>query len=407
MKRDYADRHLEERIAGLHAAIKAWAQQNELWQDVSFERVVKSFDMERGAPTVAALSAGGHFADVVIWPGMGAIHEAPEDQGLSDECKSLMESRGFYGEPFDEGRLNIVPLEHHDKAVFGQFREYMRWKWICSLIQGDFDALNAEMYQYFGKNVDQLTRLTWREFEILVAELLQARGFQAELGPGSGDGGVDVRLVQRDPIGDILTLVQVKRYRVDRRIELQAVQALYGAEVAYGAQGSMFITTSDYQPAAMRFAGRENVRMDLYISDDVRNWCNDASAGIIEDRTRITTDAEIVRAVREARDNPSRVMHAVCGHTMCYNRFCLVLKESAASGLVIDVPSRIIQHDGYKQAGTEVPDLSDEQNVLRTVNTVRRVRKLEANSSFRFSDVDQEREFFAPWNQEPALFYGD
>ena len=103
--------------------------------------------------------------------------------------------------------------------------------------------MNAEMYQYFGKNVDHLTRLTWREFEILVAELLQARGFQAELGPGSGDGGVDVRLVSAGtPIGDILTLVQVKKYRVDRRIELQAVQALYGAEVAYGAQGSMFIT---------------------------------------------------------------------------------------------------------------------------------------------------------------------
>ena len=230
----------------------------------------------------------------------------------------------------------------------------MRWKWICSLIQGDFDALNAEMYQYFGKNSDQLTRLTWREFEILVAELLQAQGFQAELGPGSGDGGVDVRLVQRDPIGDMLTLVQVKKYREDRRIELQAVQALYGAEVAYGAQGSMFITTSDYQPTAMRFAGRENVRMDLYVSDDVRNWCNDASAGIIEDRTRITTDAEIVRAVKEARDNPSGVIYAICGHTICYNRFCLVLKESAGSGLVIDLPTRLIQHDGYKQAGTEV-----------------------------------------------------
>lgn len=169
-------------------------------------------------------------------------------------------------------------------------------------------------------------------------------------------------------------------------------------EALRGAQGSMFITTSDYQPAAMRFAGRENVRMDLYVSDDVRNWCNDASAGIIEDRTRITTDAEIVRAVREARDNPSRVMHAVCGHTMCYNRFCLVLKESAASGLVIDVPSRIIQHDGYKQAGTEVPDLSDERNVLRTVNTVRRVRKLAANSSFRFSDIDQVRTSVGEWS---------
>ena len=46
----------------------------------------------------------------------------------------------------------------------------------------------------------------------------------------------------------------------------------------------------------MRFAGRENVRMDLYISDDVRNWCNGRKApGFIEDRTRITTDAEIVQ----------------------------------------------------------------------------------------------------------------
>ena len=311
------------------------------------------------------------------------------------------------GEPFDEVRLNIVPLEHHDPSAFAQFKEYMRWKWICSLIQGDFDALNAEMYQYFGRHSDQLTRLTWREFEMLVAELLQAQGFQAELGPGSGDDGVDIRLVQRDPIGDLLTLVQVKKNREDRRIELQAVQALYGAEKAYGAQGSMFITTSDYAPVTRRFAGRENVQMDLYASDDVRNWCNDASAGIIEDCTRIATDDEIVRAVNQARGDPRRVIHAGCGHTMRYNKFRLVIKESAGSGLVIDLPKRIVQHDGYKQAGTEVPDLSDERKVLRAVNTVRRVRKLSGNSAVRFSDLDNEREFFSTWNQEPAQFYGD
>ena len=407
MVRNYPDRHLEERIDGLHAAIKAWADQNNLWKDVYFDRVVKSFDMETGAPTVATLTGGGRFGDLVIWPGMGAMHDTEEDQRLSDECERLVASHGFYGEPFDEVRLNIVPLEHHDPSAFAQFKEYMRWKWICSLIQGDFDALNAEMYQYFGRHSDQLTRLTWREFEMLVAELLQAQGFQAELGPGSGDDGVDIRLVQRDPIGDLLTLVQVKKNREDRRIELQAVQALYGAEKAYGAQGSMFITTSDYAPVTRRFAGRENVQMDLYASDDVRNWCNDASAGIIEDCTRIATDDEIVRAVNQARGDPRRVIHAGCGHTMRYNKFRLVIKESAGSGLVIDLPKRIVQHDGYKQAGTEVPDLSDERKVLRAVNTVRRVRKLSGNSAVRFSDLDNEREFFSTWNQEPAQFYGD
>ena len=404
---DYPDRDLEERINGLHTAIKAWGKRNDLWEDAYFERVVKSFNMETGAPTVATLNADGRLADLVIWPGLGAMHESEEDQRLSDEFELLIESHGFCGEPFDVGRLDIAPLEHHDHRVFRQFKEYMRWKWICSLIQGDFDALNAEMYQYFGKNSSQLTRLKWREFEKLVAELLQAQGFQAELGPGSGDGGVDIRLVQRDPIGDLLTLVQVKKYRKDRRIELQAVQALYGAEKAYCAQGSLFVTTSDYESVARRFAGRENVQMDLYVSDDVRNWCNDASAGIIKDCARITTDDKIFRAVSQARGDPRRIIHAQCGHTMLYNKFCLVLKESAGSGLVIDLPKRIIEHDGYKQSGTEVPDLSDDRKVLRAVNTVRRVRKLSGDSTFRFSDIDQDRDFFSTWNREPAQFYGD
>lgn len=92
---------------------------------------------------------------------------------------------------------------------------------------------------------------------------------------------------------------------------------------------------------------------------------------------------------------------------MRYNKFCLVLRESVGSGLVIDLPKRIVQHDGSKQAGTEVPDLADERKVLRKVNTVRRVRKLPGSSAFRFSDIDEDREFFSTWNQEPAQFYGD
>ena len=297
MSLQYPDTQLEERIDRLHADVQEWAEQNDLWHDVSFRRVVKSFNWRTGSPTVTTLCADGPLAELAIYPGIGAIHDTPEAQRLSDECQRLIEGHGFYGEAFHEGRLNIIPLEQHDPLVFRQFREYMRWKWICGLIQGDFDALNAELYQYFGKNSEQLTRLHWREFEKLIAELLQAQGFRAELGRGSADGGVDIRLVQRDPIGDILTLVQVKKYSENRRIELQAVQALHGAKVAEPAQGSMFVTTSDYQPCAREFAGRENVRMDLYVSDNVREWCDDARAGIIEDRTRITTKDAIVRAL--------------------------------------------------------------------------------------------------------------
>ena len=407
MIRQYMDRQLEERIDRLHAAVKAWAEHNDLWHDAIFRKVVRSFDMRTGVPTVTTLCASGLLAELVIYPGIGAIHDTPEAQHLSDECGRLIESHGFYGEPFDEVRLNIFPLEQKDPLVFGQFREYMRWKWICGLIRGDFDALNTELYEYFGKNSDQLARLHWREYEKLIAELLQAQGFQVELGPGSADGGVDIRLIQRDPIGDILTLVQVKKYSRNRRIELQAIQALHGAKEAKRADGSMFVTTSDYQPCARRFAGRENVRMELYVSDDVRKWCDEATAGVIEDKARITTEREVTKALNLARNNPRTIVHSVYGRNMRHNIFSLVLKESAGSSLVVDLPHKIIQHDGYKQAGTEVPDLRDGRKVLQRMNTVRRLKKLRSDSYFRFSDVDQESEFYMTWDQEPAEFYGD
>ena len=338
---------------------------------------------------------------------MGAIHDTHEAQTLSDEYQRIMNNHGFYGEAFTEWRLNILPLEQYDPLLCEQFREYMRWKWICSLVQGDFDALNAELYAYFDKNPDQLHRLHWRDFEKLVAELLESQGFDTELGPGTGDDGIDIRLVQRDPLGDILTLVQVKKYAKHRQVRLQAIQALHGVKAASGASRSVFVTTSDYQPCGRRFAARENVKMDLHVSDDVRRWCRDATAGIIEDKRRIATEKEIIGALKRARDNPKMLIHAGCGYTMRYNRFSLVLKESAGSALAIDVPSRTVQHDGYRQVGTEVPDLADDRAVIRAANTVRRLKKLRRDSGFRFSDLNEELEFYTTWNREPAEFYGD
>ena len=405
--RRYFDKQLEERINKLEVAVETWAKQNDLWHDVCFRRVVKSFDMETGAPTVTTLRAEGDLAELVIHPGIGAIHNTQEAQRLSDECQRIIEGHGFYGETFDVDRLNIIPLEQKDRLVFQSFKEYMRWKWICSLIQGDFDALNSELYEHFSKNSNQFTRLDWRKFEMLVAELLQAQGFEAELGPGHADGGVDIRLLQRDPIGDILTLVQVKKYDINNPIRLQPVQALHGVKEAEGADSSMFVTTSRYLRSTTNFASRENVQMELFVSDDVRKWCADANAGIIEEKERIITEYEVRRALNRARQDPKTIMHARCGYTMQYNKFSLVLKESASSGLAIDLPSRVVQHDGYMQAGTEVPDLRDSRQVLQLRGTARRLKKPSRDSRFAFCDVDEEWEFYTPWNQEPARFYSD
>ncbi|MXZ80507.1 MAG: restriction endonuclease, partial [Gammaproteobacteria bacterium] len=240
-----------------------------------------------------------------------------------------------------------------------------------------------------------------------IAELMEAQGFHVELGPGQGDGGVDLTLLQRDPIGDILTLVQAKKYRANRPIGLQAIQALHGAKEAECADGSMFITTSAYQPSAKRFASRQNVRMRLYVSDDVRKWCEEASAGIIEDKARLVSEQEVIGALDRARANPKSVIHAACGYTLRYNKFSLVLKESTSSALVVDLPHIVVRDDGCQQSGAEVPDLGDTRCVLKRMKTLRRLKKLPSDAHFKYSDIDQQHEFYSSWSQEPEDFYSD
>ena len=60
----------------------------------------------------------------------------------------------------------------------------------------------------------------------------------------------------------------------------------------------------------------------------------------------------------------------------------------------MDLPTRIVQHDGYRQQGTEVADLTDDRRVFRGLDSVRRLKKLAGNPTFRFSDVDEELEFY-------------
>lgn len=88
-------------------------------------------------------------------------------------------------------------------------------------------------------------------------------------------------MLQRDPLGDILTLVQAKRYAPGNKIDLSAVAALHGVAASKAAQKSMFVTTSDYLPPARKFAGRTRIPMTLTTSADVSDWCRDASDGII------------------------------------------------------------------------------------------------------------------------------
>jgi hypothetical protein len=143
----------------------------------------------------------------------------------------------------------------------------------CRLVIPDFEQINSELIAYFAEHPDHLQELSWRKFEELLDAVFKNQGYATELGPGIGDGGVDLRLIYKDTIGQVLTLVQAKRYAAGNPINLQAVQALHGVVTDQRAHRGLFVTTSRYLPVARDFAERQNGRLILATSRDVAAWC--------------------------------------------------------------------------------------------------------------------------------------
>ena len=206
--------------------------------------------------------------------------------------------------------------------------------------------------------------------------MLRNQGFRVELDPSSGDGGIDIKMYQRDPIGDILTAIQVKRYRPDRKIKLEAIQALHGATMAERMNASMFVTTSDYLPSSRSFAARTNVSMTLRISTDVLEWCKEAEAGIIENKASLVSREHVKGKLRYALHDPqSHILHARTGVTVYMNSFALILKETKHAALLMQLPRRIVSHDGYRQRGFEIPAIDPSDATNHRHETVFRAKK--------------------------------
>lgn len=162
-------------------------------------------------------------------------------------------------------------IEHENQPLF--LYQHETFDATCEILAAAIEQITLELIAYFGRNLDELHRIDWRRFEQLLDAIFRNQGFRTELGPGHGDGGVDLRLIQHDSIGEIITLVQAKRYSPHRPLELEAVAALYAAVEDQKASRGLFVTTSRYLPVAVRFAERQHRRLILADSEAVATWC--------------------------------------------------------------------------------------------------------------------------------------
>jgi len=103
-------------------------------------------------PVVTMIWAEGDFRRIVF-------------DDLDMEFYDLLESHGYFLENIDGVTAAIYP---NDEVVSKKFEDYFHWQWVCSLVTEDTSDVYDELYSHFVNNPDDLHKLHWREFEILL-----------------------------------------------------------------------------------------------------------------------------------------------------------------------------------------------------------------------------------------------
>jgi len=135
------------------------------------------------------------------------------------------------------------------------------------------EAISAEFIKYLARHPNLLYDIEPRRFEMLIAELLTDMGYEVELTPQSRDGGRDILAAFNLPHGKILTLVECKRFRPDRKIGIDILERfLWVLDRKDRASCGLIATTSYFSSEAIATEKEYKWRLGLKDFDGLRDW---------------------------------------------------------------------------------------------------------------------------------------
>ncbi len=135
--------------------------------------------------------------------------------------------------------------------------------------------------------LQQIKNNTPAFFEELVIDLLVVMGYggsreDAEAVGRSGDGGID-GVINEDRLGLDVIYVQAKRW--ESNVGEPPLRDFVGALDGKGVQKGIFITTSDFNPAAKNYAERSSKKVILINGDQLADYMIEHNVGVSIEKT--------------------------------------------------------------------------------------------------------------------------
>ena len=118
-----------------------------------------------------------------------------------------------------------------------------------------------------------LNELEWREFEKIIAFLLEREGWSVKLTKETRDGGIDVIASRIDnTIGEILSIWQAKKYSLKNKVKLKEVRELSAIKSDMKASKGIIVTTSHLTKDAVEWVKRDLYQLSYKEKEHVEKW---------------------------------------------------------------------------------------------------------------------------------------
>jgi len=143
---------------------------------------------------------------------------------------------------------------------------------INPIIKVDFNKVSFELNRYLLQNPYDLHKLSPRKFEEFVAFLFEKMGYEVTLTQSTRDGGKDIYALKREDIGDILTIVECKKYNPNHPVGVDIVRGIYGVLNVEKASHAMIATTSHFTSGAIALQRKLQYQISLKDHVDITNW---------------------------------------------------------------------------------------------------------------------------------------
>ncbi len=145
-------------------------------------------------------------------------------------------------------------------------------KFESPIIQIDFSKISEELTAYLLKKPDVMHSISPRKFEELVAYIMEKHGYEVTLTQQSRDGGIDIFAIKNDGFGNILTIVDCKKYSATNPVGIAAVRGMYGTLQIESASHGIIATTSRFTPDAYSLAQEYKYQLSLKDHADILHW---------------------------------------------------------------------------------------------------------------------------------------